>query len=229
MASSASHSVAAVTPEPQLVITGLSRSTPPAANRPVDACPARPAGRPRRSRWSGTLIAPGMWPERTPGPRLRRLAAEAVGGARIDHLRRLVGQRHLHVVNDGDDAACSMRASNWRGVRCDWRRSRAAGLRAFHFGKPPSRMIDLLGAEDAGTSTTPAAPKRGRRRHRPRWCRRRRCRARRRPWRTVSAPGSMCGRSDWNGRRSRRCRRTPRREYGRRDIRPRRRASCAGR
>jgi hypothetical protein len=59
MASSANHRVAAVTPEPQLVMTGLPRSTPPAAKRSLifSGAISRP---PSISSLTGTFFAPGM-------------------------------------------------------------------------------------------------------------------------------------------------------------------------
>jgi hypothetical protein len=64
--SSASHRIAAVTPEPQLVITGLSRSTPlrMKAARIFSGEARRPFS---TTSVDGTLKEPGMWPERSPG------------------------------------------------------------------------------------------------------------------------------------------------------------------
>src|SRR5215475_2262430 len=66
MASSASHKVAAATPEPQLVITGWSRSTPPAASAALILSGGN--SRPFSMKvLDGTLSEPGIWPDRTPG------------------------------------------------------------------------------------------------------------------------------------------------------------------
>ena len=93
MRASATLSAAAVTPEPQLVTIGRSRSTPAASKRrrnssgffisPVDGSLKVP---------NGTLKLPGMRPETTPGPRFRRGAAKTLAGARVDHLLGLAGK-----------------------------------------------------------------------------------------------------------------------------------------
>ncbi len=65
MTSSASHRIAAVTPEPQLVMTGRDGSMPAAATaaRMVAASTSWPSF---TTSDTGRLRAPGIWPGRTP-------------------------------------------------------------------------------------------------------------------------------------------------------------------
>src|SRR4029077_432208 len=109
MDSSAKVRIAAVTPEPHEVIPGWSRSTP--ASVKAASMRARETNWPfSTTRAYGTLNERGIWPDPSPGrgsaallatraggPRLGRLAGEAVGRPRIDHLHAVADQRHSHV------------------------------------------------------------------------------------------------------------------------------------
>ena len=158
--------------------------------------------------------------------RLRRSPEEALGRPRVDHLRGFVGQGRAH-VGERQRPVRGLSALNVRGARLTAPASSGRPSR-LPFRQAAVEDEHVLGAEQRETSTTPAGRRPCRRRHRPRWCRCRRCRARRPRARTVRR-SAACGAGDWNGRRSRRCRSAPRRECGRRDIRPRRRACIAGR
>ena len=129
-----------------------------------------------------------MWPERRPGRGSGALPAKALGRARIDDLRAVVGQRHAHVGQrrDGADIHLGMECLRRPFAR---RRSRAAGLRpSISAGR--RRGCKRSWRRRCETSTTPAAPNKGRGCRRRRWCRRRRCRARRRLRRIVSGPAA---------------------------------------
>ncbi len=109
---------------------------------------SREASRPFSiTRSNGTLNEPGMWPERRPGPRLRRLAAEPLGRARIDDLHAAVCERHAHVGQHGDGVDVHF------GIEC---LRRSLGLAALD--RPAFRLpfrqaaiedVDFLRAEDA--------------------------------------------------------------------------------
>ena len=126
MASSASQSVAAVTPEPQLVMIGrveidaaggetlgdLSRRDQPAV---LDQLGDRHVERARHVAGAHAR------------PRLGRFAAEAIGGPRIDHLGGFLRQRLLHVGDARDQRAIELRVEACAARAC-LRRSRPAGL-----------------------------------------------------------------------------------------------------
>ena len=135
-ASSANQSVAAVTPEPQLVMSAC-RDRHRLRRSLGDHAPARSAGRLRSVRSPGRCARPACGRSGCLA-RLGRLAAEARGRPGVHHLGALVHKRHLHVVDTGDHRGVSS-ASNLRGVR--WRRRCSSGRpSACHFGRPPSRM-----------------------------------------------------------------------------------------
>ena len=189
MASSASQRIAAVTPEPQLVITGLSRSTPLAANLrdPLRRDQAAVLDQPGGGHVDGARHMAGMQAR----PRLRRFAAEAFRRPRVDDLRALL---------------CRARPARRRGRRPRRRRNRAWKCRggrttsplsigrpsAFHFGKPPSRMKTSRTPNTRNVHHTRGAANRPAP-SRPRPSSRRRCRARASPRRKPSGFGSMWG------------------------------------
>ncbi len=165
-----------------------------------------------------------MWPERRPGPRLRRLAGEAFGRARVDDLCAVVCERHAHVGKERDGADIHVGGElSRRPLGVAFFQRPAFG---FPLRQPAVEDVALSSRRKAGTSTTRAPPNRDRRCRRRRRYRRRRCRARRPPRRIASGRAAYAaGRS--NDRRPLRCRRTPRRGYGPRDIRRGRRAAAS--
>ena len=189
MASSANHSMAAVTPEPQLVTIGRSRSTPAALNR--SAIFAGEASRPFSiSSVNGTLNAPGIWPGRTPGrgsaasPRKRSAGRASTTCAVLSDSTPATSC--MPATADRFSVAVKLRGRAWT------RRSRPAGLlpsisACHHRGRI------RCARRRRGMSTTRAARRPILRRHRPRWCRHCRCRARRHPRQTVRRRGSICG------------------------------------
>ena len=187
-ASRPSASTTAVTPEPQLVIVGLSGSTPASAK----AC-AILLGRGQASVLQDLGERHVERARHVAGAqaraRLRLAAGKAPGRARVDHLRAAVVERDLHVGDHGHRAGVHRRLEWCAAARLTAPAS-SGRPSAFQAGMPPSRMNDIAWRRRYGRSTTPAAPNRARCRHRPRWCRSRRCRARRPPRRTDPAPAA---------------------------------------
>ena len=147
MASSANHSVAAVTPEPQLVMTGWSRSTPPAANFSLILSGV---DQPAVLDQPGHRHVPGArHVARTDArPRLGIFAAEARGGPRIDHLGASCRAAPSARRTTPATTEVFSSALNFRGVRLD-----RAGFGRPAFGLPLRQAavedVDVLRAEDA--------------------------------------------------------------------------------
>ena len=167
---------------------------------------------------NGRLRLPGMWPLFRPGrgsgasPRKR-----SAGRASTTCAEPL--QRRAHLFERGDEAFVEA----WgEGARLRTRLAmfeRPAFVRSTSAARPrecgpPRRRKRARSTRRAPQRTAPT-------RHRRRSACRRRARARSSPSPSASGFGSMCGRPG-RGRRSCRCRRTPRRECGRAGIRPRR-------
>ena len=182
MASSANHSVAAVTPDPQLVMIGRSRSTPPAASCSdllrQSSLPSRPIG---RRHVEGPRHMARAHPGRGSGARPWKRSA-----GRASTTWAVLRPARAHVGTPRPPAA--LRALNWRGSRLT---APARAASAFHFGNPPSRMNTFSAPKMRNVHHTRGAPP-SPRRHRPRWCRYRRCRARRLAGKLFGS-GSMCG------------------------------------
>ena len=137
--------IAAVTPEPQLVITGLSGSTPAF----LKACAMR-SGEARRP--FSTISAKGNaertrhMPGAKPGARLGLASGKASGRACIDHLRAFIVERHLHVGEHGHGAGIHL------GVERFFRTLDGARFGRAAFALPGRQTaiedIDVARAED---------------------------------------------------------------------------------
>ena len=210
----------------------LRRGTRDRRRRPRKACgfpPVASAGPGRRPACrSGRLRAPGMWPEARPGRGSGASPRKRAARACVDDrgVARRPGALRTCVEARAPCAARIVRL-NARGLRL-----RLAALerkaRALPGRQPAIQHAHVLRAEDFAASTRRAAPRRGRCRHRRRSCRSPKGRARRPPRRRRRRPAA-CAAGRSSGRRSRRCRRTPRREYARRETRLCRRASAPAR
>jgi hypothetical protein len=128
-------SAAAATPEPQLVITGWSRSTPPALSAALISSGG--SSRPFSIKaLDGTLSEPGIWPSRTPGrgsgasPRKRSPGRESMTWA-VLFLSAACTSLSAATMAGG------LLARNVRGARFEAPVS-SGRPSAFHFGSPPS-------------------------------------------------------------------------------------------
>ncbi len=149
--------MAAVTPDPQLVIVGLPMSTPPAANAALSAsgCARRPS---LTTLVVGTLNAPGMWPPLRPGrgsgasPRKRSAGRASTTCADPSASTVLImstfATMAAFILDVKAFAACVT------GPDSVGRPS------AFHLGKPPSSTKTLSAPNTRKVHHTRAAPPR---------------------------------------------------------------------
>ena len=166
------HRTAAVTPEPQLVMTGVrDRRRLGEGLREASGDLSRPCS---TIASNGRFSAPGMWPERTPGrgsaPRRRKRPAGRASTTCAVPLAAPSAHR------PGGDRAGIQRALKPRGGRFLAGFGRAAlGIQA---GRPPSRMRTFSAPKMRNVHHARGAEK-SPCRHRRRWCRSRRGQARR--------------------------------------------------
>ena len=159
---------AAVTPEPQLVTIGLSRSTPAARKRSSMLLGRQRAAVFDRQRVVGHVDGcPGCGRSADPAA-ARRVAGKAPGAARIDHLR---ASRRPPLRDDLRLASRTRRVHrarvNFFGASLRHHRFERRGLR-LSISATRRRAAKPSRSRRRGTSTRRAAPSKGRRCHRGR-------------------------------------------------------------